>query len=158
MTPPGSFRKITTASSHPVVTPGVRIETIHLLYREQGAPPEIPPHDVPGEGPSSSHMYVPRTSPVCSPTCPNPGYSPPRSSAPQLTQLCSTDMIDKATHEIRQDEDKIVYKSLDDLAEDLPDNSPRFVLLSYPLTMVNTRPRGLRYPGVAPRDRYRGGG
>lgn len=47
-------------------------------------------------------------------------------------------MIDKATHEIRQDEDKTVYKSLDEIADDLPDHAPRFVLLSYPFTTVRT--------------------
>lgn len=51
-------------------------------------------------------------------------------------------MIDKNTHEIRQDEDQTVYKSLEEIADDLPDHSPRFVLLSYPLTLV----RHLRYP------------
>lgn len=30
----------------------------------------------------------------------------------------------------------MTYKSLEDVAEDLPDNSPRFVLLSYPMTLV----------------------
>ncbi len=45
-------------------------------------------------------------------------------------------MIDKQTKEIRQDEDETVYKSLEELADDLPDHSPRFVLLSYPLTLV----------------------
>jgi hypothetical protein len=44
--------------------------------------------------------------------------------------------IDKNTHEIRQDDDGTVYKTLDEVAEDLPDHSPRFVLLSYPLTLV----------------------
>ncbi|KAF4126605.1 Cofilin/tropomyosin-type actin-binding protein, partial [Geosmithia morbida] len=48
-------------------------------------------------------------------------------------------LIDKNTHEIRQDEDKVVYKSLDEIAEDLPDHSPRYVLLSYPLTMPDGR-------------------
>ena len=47
------------------------------------------------------------------------------------------DLIDKQTKEIRQDDDKTVYKSLDELAEDLPDHSPRFILLSYPLTLVS---------------------
>ncbi|KAK4466429.1 hypothetical protein QBC42DRAFT_83880 [Cladorrhinum samala] len=47
--------------------------------------------------------------------------------------------IDKATKEIRQDEDETVYTSLDDLAEDLPDHSPRFVLLSYPMTLPSGR-------------------
>ncbi|KXX77847.1 Actin-depolymerizing factor gmf1 [Madurella mycetomatis] len=48
-------------------------------------------------------------------------------------------MIDKQTKEIRQDEDQTVYKSLDELADDLPDHSPRFVLLSYPLTLPSGR-------------------
>ena len=46
------------------------------------------------------------------------------------------DLIDKNTYEIRQDDDKTVYKSLEEIADDLPDHSPRFVLLSYPLTLV----------------------
>jgi len=49
-------------------------------------------------------------------------------------------MIDKNTHEIRQDEDKTVYKSLDEIADDLPDHSPRYVLLSYPITTVRSAP------------------
>jgi hypothetical protein len=50
-------------------------------------------------------------------------------------------MIDKATLEIRQDDEKTVYKNLEDIGEDLPDNSPRFVLLSYPLTLVSWVPK-----------------
>ncbi|KAH7017341.1 hypothetical protein EDB80DRAFT_874058 [Ilyonectria destructans] len=53
--------------------------------------------------------------------------------------LRAPDMIDKNTHEIRQDDDKTVYTSLDEIADDLPDHSPRFVLLSYPLTMPDGR-------------------
>jgi hypothetical protein len=53
-----------------------------------------------------------------------------------------SDLIDKKTHEIRQDDDKTVYKSLDEIGDDLPDHSPRFILLSYPLTLVrNSLPR-----------------
>lgn len=48
-------------------------------------------------------------------------------------------MIDKNTKEIRQDEDKTVYKSLEEIGDDLPDHSPRFVLLSYPLTLPSGR-------------------
>lgn len=48
-------------------------------------------------------------------------------------------MIDKNTHEIRQDEDKVVYNSLEEIGDDLPDHSPRFVLLSYPITMPDGR-------------------
>ncbi|KAI0390387.1 glia maturation factor beta [Xylariaceae sp. FL0594] len=48
-------------------------------------------------------------------------------------------LIDKETLEIRQDDDKVVYTSLEDLAEDIPENSPRFILLSYPLTKPDGR-------------------
>ncbi|TQN72217.1 Actin-depolymerizing factor gmf1 [Colletotrichum shisoi] len=58
-----------------------------------------------------------------------------RSNAPQAVIY----YIDKTTHEIRQDDDKVVYKSLDEISDDLPDHSPRFVLLSYPLTLPSGR-------------------
>ncbi|KAK3687274.1 hypothetical protein B0T22DRAFT_124086 [Podospora appendiculata] len=48
-------------------------------------------------------------------------------------------MIDKTTKEIRQDDDKTVYKTLADISDDLPDHSPRFILLSYPLTLPSGR-------------------
>ena len=47
------------------------------------------------------------------------------------------DEIDKKTLEIKQDEEKTVYKNLQEIGDDLPDHSPRFVLLSYPLTLVS---------------------
>ncbi|OAA58110.1 gmf family protein [Niveomyces insectorum RCEF 264] len=47
--------------------------------------------------------------------------------------------IDKASKEIRQDADQTVYTSLDELADELPENSPRFVLLSYPMTLPSGR-------------------
>jgi hypothetical protein len=50
--------------------------------------------------------------------------------------LTRSDLIDKNTLEIKQDEDKTVYKDLQEIGEDLPDHSPRFILLSYPLTLV----------------------
>lgn len=45
------------------------------------------------------------------------------------------DQIDKKTLEISQAEDE-VYSNLQELGDELPDHSPRFILLSYPLTMV----------------------
>ncbi|KUJ16123.1 glia maturation factor beta [Mollisia scopiformis] len=48
-------------------------------------------------------------------------------------------LIDKNTLEIKQDEEKTVYKSLEEIGDDLPDHSPRFVLLSYPLTLPSGR-------------------
>lgn len=50
--------------------------------------------------------------------------------------MVGADYIDKNTLEIKQDEEKIVYKDLQELADELPDNSPRYILLSYPLTLV----------------------
>ncbi|KAK3307596.1 uncharacterized protein B0T15DRAFT_530645 [Chaetomium strumarium] len=58
-----------------------------------------------------------------------------RSNEPQAVIY----MINKQTKEIRQDEDGTVYKSLEELADDLPDHSPRFILLSYPLTLPSGR-------------------
>ncbi|PQE07612.1 GMF family protein [Rutstroemia sp. NJR-2017a BBW] len=49
------------------------------------------------------------------------------------------DLIDKATLEIKQDEEETVYKDLQSIGDDLPDHSPRFVLLSYPLTLSSGR-------------------
>lgn len=51
--------------------------------------------------------------------------------------LVEEDQIDKKTLEISQADDE-VYKSMTDLSDELPDNSPRFVLLSYPLTLVRS--------------------
>lgn len=47
----------------------------------------------------------------------------------------SSDQINKHTLEIVQ-ADEQVYTDLQDLADELPDHSPRYVLLSHPLTLV----------------------
>lgn len=47
-------------------------------------------------------------------------------------------MIDAKSQEIRP-VDGEVYSKMEDLADDLPDSSPRFILLSYPLTIVSLR-------------------
>ena len=49
------------------------------------------------------------------------------------------DQISKATLEIHQQTPAQVYSSMQDLSDDLPDNAPRFVLLSYPLTLASGR-------------------
>lgn len=46
------------------------------------------------------------------------------------------DQIDKQSLEIAQADDE-TYTSMQELADELPDHSPRFVLLSYPLTLVS---------------------
>ena len=55
------------------------------------------------------------------------------------------DQIDKQTLEIAQ-ADGETYSNMQDLADELPDHSPRYVLLSYPLTLVRNPAAGdLRY-------------
>ena len=44
-------------------------------------------------------------------------------------------MIDTKTQEVRP-VDEEVYTKMEDVADELPDSSPRFILLSYPLTLV----------------------
>ncbi|EFR00235.1 GMF family protein [Nannizzia gypsea CBS 118893] len=44
-------------------------------------------------------------------------------------------MIDAKSQEIRP-VDEEVYSKMEDLADELPDSSPRFILLSYPLTLA----------------------
>ncbi|KAK5683901.1 hypothetical protein LTS10_003764 [Elasticomyces elasticus] len=46
--------------------------------------------------------------------------------------------VDKSSLEIKQADDE-VYKSMQELSDELPDNSPRYVLLSYPLTLASGR-------------------
>lgn len=47
------------------------------------------------------------------------------------------DQIDKHSLEIAQADDE-TYTNVQELADELPDHSPRFVLLSYPLTLVGS--------------------
>jgi hypothetical protein len=49
-------------------------------------------------------------------------------------------MIDPKTQEIKPANEE-TYSNMLDLADELPDSSPRFVLLSYPLKLV-----GLAFP------------
>jgi hypothetical protein len=48
----------------------------------------------------------------------------------------TSDIIDKETQEIRP-EDGEVYTKMEDLADELPESSPRYILLSHPLTLVS---------------------
>lgn len=45
------------------------------------------------------------------------------------------DQIDKQTLEIAQVDDE-THTNMQALADELPDHSPRYILLSYPLTLV----------------------
>ncbi|KAK2766836.1 hypothetical protein FQN54_006150 [Arachnomyces sp. PD_36] len=47
-------------------------------------------------------------------------------------------VVDTKNQEIRQANDE-VYNNMEDVADELPDSSPRFILLSYPLTLPSGR-------------------
>ena len=48
--------------------------------------------------------------------------------------------IDRKTYEIKKDEDiEDIVESLEELEDELPDTSPRFVVLSYPVTTKDGR-------------------
>jgi hypothetical protein len=107
---------------------GVRIKIVHFLPGDERPSTQVPSDDFPSQRSASSHLYV--------------GAIP--YDLIFLFRLGEADgrkpdMIDKNTHEIKQDDDKVVYKSLEELGDDLPDHSPRYILLSYPLTMVRER-------------------
>lgn len=47
--------------------------------------------------------------------------------------------IDKSTYEVKREDDDQIIDNLDELGEELPDTSPRFILLSYPFTSDDGR-------------------
>ena len=52
-----------------------------------------------------------------------------------MALIPATDMIDNKSQEIKSADDE-TYSDMLELADELPDSSPRFILLSYPLTLV----------------------
>ncbi|KAI9894618.1 MAG: sensitivity to high expression protein she9 [Vezdaea aestivalis] len=61
------------------------------------------------------------------------------SRAKQAQAVISQDQINKTTLEIAAADEGEVYTSIASLLEELPDNSPRFALLSYPMTTESGR-------------------
>ena len=55
----------------------------------------------------------------------------------QYSRTFLPDQIDKNTLEIAQADD-VTYTDMQQLADELPGHSPRYILLSYPLTLVRT--------------------
>jgi hypothetical protein len=60
-------------------------------------------------------------------------------ACPANPGLTGADQINKTSLEVTKVDDE-VYSNMQELADDLPDHSPRFILLSYPLTLVRTIP------------------
>ncbi|OAL21660.1 hypothetical protein AYO20_11332 [Fonsecaea nubica] len=71
-------------------------------------------------------------------------YVGPRQAVRESEANCASslqnhiDQIDTKTQEIKPSSDD-TYSDLLELADELPDSSPRFVLLSYPLTLASGR-------------------
>ena len=53
--------------------------------------------------------------------------------------VTDTDQINKSTLEIAQANDE-VYTDMNVLGDELPGHSPRYILLSYPMTLVRALP------------------
>ncbi|KAL5349280.1 hypothetical protein ACLOAV_005570 [Pseudogymnoascus australis] len=90
-------------------------------------------HSLPCQQASESRLYT-----VSTPTKEHLRkfrLSTSRSDKPQAVIY----LIDKVTLEIRLDDEGIVYHDLEELGEELPDHAPRFILLSYPLTLSSGR-------------------
>lgn len=61
------------------------------------------------------------------------------------------DQINKSNMEITpSDNPQVVYTNMLDLADELPDNTPRFILLSYPLTLVRTNYKKESFSSILP--------
>ena len=60
------------------------------------------------------------------------------SSSRSLTLQANIYTIDKTSYEIKQENDEPI-DSLDELREELPDNSPRYVIISYLMTTSDGR-------------------
>lgn len=48
-------------------------------------------------------------------------------------------LIDQGSYEIKRDEEIDTMESLEELADELPDNTPRYVVLSHPITTADGR-------------------
>ncbi|KAG7193874.1 uncharacterized protein KQ657_005072 [Scheffersomyces spartinae] len=48
-------------------------------------------------------------------------------------------IIDKTSYEVKREDDDNIIDSIEELVDGLPDNSPRFVVLSYPITEADGR-------------------
>ncbi|KAI1189994.1 hypothetical protein F5B17DRAFT_140575 [Nemania serpens] len=119
----------------------LRSTTVYLLAGDQGPSAQVQANHLPRHRSAGCYLYVrlrtwhanfavARAHPS---TCDMAMTSDAKLTYHRARQI---DLIDKKTHEIRQDDEKVVYKSLQEIADDLPDNSPRYILLSYPLTLV----------------------
>lgn len=103
---------------------GLRITTLHLQPRDARQAAQVPSRDLTRLHTASRNLYLPRLH----------TYLPPRT-----TRADKIDLIDKKHLEIKPHEDAEVYTTLAALADELPEHAPRFVLLSYPLTLSTGR-------------------
>ena len=109
------------------------IPPIYFLVGNQREATELSTHNVQSSEASGSHMYVVER--FIPDACQYSNTLPFCIGNARLMDSAAWDQIDKHTLEIAQADDQ-TYMNLQDLADELPDHTPRYVLLSYPLTLV----------------------
>lgn len=100
----------------------VRLPAILVLARDKREAAQVSPRHITSQGSASDHLYEQAQAQL------NPRF--PLTPVPP-------DIIDTKSQEIRP-QDGEVYSKMEDLADDLPETSPRFILLSHPLNLVSS--------------------
>lgn len=107
---------------------GFRSAAVYIFFGDYREAAQVSARDVEIERPPSRDMYVLHLTLYANRTYQHTCIS-------TLTRCYAIDHIDKSTLEITQADDE-VYTNMQELADELPPHSPRYVLLSYPLTLV----------------------
>jgi hypothetical protein len=121
-------------------TPPGRIPIIYLLSRDQRQAEEIPSGNIAGEGSAGHHLYERRKKKKKIIFLLSHGLHKSvraMGSSELIAIFQNADIIDSKSKEIRPEDDQVLSK-LEDIADELPDSSPRFILLSYPHTLVSS--------------------
>lgn len=118
--------RIVTGEGKLIYSPGFRSTIIHLLARDERQTAQIQARNVRLHLLSQTNAY--RRAHILISTLSS------RAKDPQAVIYT----IDRSTLEILP-ASSTTYTSLQDISDDLPENQPRFILLSYPMTLASGR-------------------
>jgi hypothetical protein len=138
-------------------SPSIAARSILVLSGDKGEVAQVPPELVASQGAPGSDLYGPRFGfpEYCFRFATRHGPSAlmihgygitvklKRLILGKALTMCSTDEIDKNTGEIRPKNDE-TYSNMMDLADELPETTPQFIVLSHPLTLVSHPQRSSR--------------